>query len=125
MNLQVRGMTLILALVMSSCTTVQSLSVDKQGRPILRKGEQITVFMKDGTIHQMLVGKATETELIGSEAAPPYPRLALPWSEVAQIQAERIHGLKTIGAVLGGIIVIPPYIALEMLDDGDICFGHC
>jgi len=114
---------LLLVAVLPGCVETRTLRPDVDYGRSLKIGESVTVFEKDGTRTPMIVGMITDAELIGSLDTAPYPLVAIPWSNITGIAVERVHAGKTTAAVLAGIILIPPAIALGALDDS--CFGNC
>lgn len=118
-----RLLVLVMLVTTTGCMTTQPVDFERGPQRRIYEGEELTVYLKDGTRLQMLVGKVTDGELIGSEPEPPYRRMAFRYDDIEAITADRVDGGRTVGAALLGLIIIPPLMALWMLSEGDWCWG--
>ena len=121
-------LSLLLAttLLNAACTSIQSVPIDKdQPGRYLKKGEPVTVYLNNGEVHSMLVGKTTATQVIGSEPSAPFNRLAFNYDDISDIKGERVDVPRTAGATLAGIVLVPIYAAFLLMSEGDWCFNNC
>ena len=99
------------------CTSTKTVTPDMDLANYLKRGESMVVYQQDGSMDALLFGKVTETHLLGSLNQAPYMQLSIPLDEITGIQVERVHAGKTTLAVIAGVIVIPPFLALGALED--------
>jgi len=118
-----RFAVVLAAMCLSGCMAMASIPGDKDLVRYLRPGEEISVYALDGSVTTMFVGKVTERELVGSRIVPPYESISVPRGQITEVQAERVHAGKTVGAIVLGTILIPPMIVFAALDGS--CLGEC
>lgn len=99
---------LAISLVLAGCTSIRSVPI-QAGDPgsKFKKGEQVSVYLKNGDAHTILFSRATGTQIRGVNVNRPYDQLVFNYADIAEIKAERINTPKTVGAIVGGIVLIP------------------
>lgn len=99
---------LVLSLALAGCTSIRSVPIQKDDPGSkFKKGEQISVSLKNGEVHQILFSRAIATQIRGVSVNPPYDQVMFNYADIADIKAERTNTPKTIGAIVGGIVLIP------------------
>lgn len=107
----------LILILLPGCMHTKSISPEEYVlSDYLKRGEVITVIQDSGMITELRVGVVTDEAVIGGTASPPYDRVEIPVESIAQIRSERLHEEKTMGAVMAGIIFLPPIIALGALN---------
>ena len=102
----------LLLIIATGCTHTRTMSPeDRDLSTYLKRGEEITVYQRSGPITEMRVGKVTDTAVIGGLKEPPFERVEIPISDIVQVRSERIHEGMTLGAVVAGILFLPPVVA--------------
>ena len=100
-------------LLATGCTHIRTVSPeDRDLSTYLKRGEEITVYQRSGPVTTMRVGKLTGATIVGGRKTPPFERVEIPVNDILQIRSERIHEGMTLGAVVVGILFMPPVIAI-------------
>jgi hypothetical protein len=100
--------SLIVFLCLGGCTSVQPVNLDRnQWWSQLEPFEPIVVYEASGRRVDMTLVSIDDTEVIGMSGGS---RVQIPMAEVLRIEAEQIDGLKTTGAVVGTVVLIPVFV---------------
>lgn len=107
---------LIAGISLVGCTTMRP--VDTQPANLTEQievGDHLVVYEKSGRIVDMTVSVISDTTLDGTLASNTYVPVTVNIDDIEKIEVEKIDGVKTTLAVVGGTIVILPLAVLALL----------
>ncbi|MDH5629809.1 MAG: hypothetical protein OEY96_06600 [Gammaproteobacteria bacterium] len=83
--------------------------------PKLKIKDNIIVYEKSGRVINMTVTSFDNQTITGSLVSAPLTTVSVNLNDVHQIEVESIDGLKTTGAVVGTIVLLPLVILLSFV----------
>jgi hypothetical protein len=101
---------------MLGCTSMRPVEMEQADfTDYIETGDHLIVYEKYGRVLDMKVAKVEPTVIQGSLAGAGWSTVMVELPDVEKIEIERISGAKTTGAVVGGIILLPIFVAFAGL----------
>ena len=98
------------------CTSMRPLDMAQADfTDYVETGDRLVVYEKYGRVLDMKVAKVEPTEIHGSFVGAGWSTVTVELQDVEKIEIEKISGAKTTGAVVGGIILLPIFVAFAGL----------
>ena len=110
--------TILLAALFSlvGCTSMRPVEMERSDfTDYIETGDRLVVYEKYGRVLDMKVAKVEPDVIHGSLAGAGWSTVMVELPDVEKIEIERIDGAKTTGAVVGGIILLPIFVAFAGL----------
>ena len=103
---------LITTISLIGCTSMRTMDAQQADlTEQLEAGDHLVVYEKSGRKVDMTLSEIDDGILYGSQFQNGLDTVEVEISEIVRIEIEKISGVKTTGAVLG-IIVLLPFVAL-------------
>jgi hypothetical protein len=102
----------VFAVSATGCTSMQALDMAEGGfTDYIETGDHIVVYEKDGRVLDMTVANVEDNVLYGSQTGAGWSTFEVELENVQKIEIEKISGVKTTGAVVGGLVLVPIFVA--------------
>ena len=117
-------------LLNAACTTVKTIddSEEKTYSEQIDVGDKIRLIYLDGRVRDIRVTAIDETKISGTPHDSKFkraigPGVVVEWTDVYQAERVKVSALKTAGATLGAVIVIPVIVvgAVLLCGSGAAC----
>jgi hypothetical protein len=95
-------------IALAGCTSIRPIDHEKVDlAKVLEAGDRVIAYEKQGRVVDMTLTRIDNGILFGSHTASGLQAVQVNIDDIEKIEAEKISGLKTTGAVLGGLVAIP------------------
>ena len=106
---------LVTLICMVGCTTMRPVeNAPSELSQNLEMGDKLTIYEKTGRIYEMTLTEMSNDSLHGIGLKNPV-QITVQLADIEKIEVEKIDGVKTTVAVIGGLILIVPIALLAGL----------
>ena len=106
--------TILLAALLSlaGCTSMRPLAMAQADfTDYIKTGDHLIVYEKYGRVLDIKVARVEPGVIHGSLVGAGWSTVMVELPDVEKIEIEKISGAKTTGAVVGGIVLLPIFVA--------------
>ena len=107
---------LVFLFALSGCTTMKTVNLEKVNLvDVVETGDHLVIFEKTGRVVDMTLTRVEDNRLIGSLTGSGLSTVEVNIDDIEKIEIEKISGLKTTGAVIGGTAIVTAAAAAMLL----------